>query len=588
MNAKCGVPSPAQAPRRRTARMLVCAMLAGTGALGACGRDLPAEPQARRAAPGGVPAMDLYDNPLCQEPPGTVHPGDTLTASEQWGPSGNPHHVTGAIHVHNGARLRLLAGTLVCFESQAGIRADQDGWLVVDGDATARVVLTALHPSLGWEGISLHGTPAASSALVNTLVEYVSFGTAVHAQDRHVARLDSVHIRQAGHAATLYSPLSRIMRSWVDTTGSAAVVMGDSTRFDKTVVRGAGGAGVHVVGTAGVLLVGGRIEGSADVGVRVEHSGAVSGGDGIRITGGSSYPLDVPVDALSRMYGTAAEQDSLLGNARDTLYVRGGTLTSWVYAVAALPWRVTGHLAISTDGQLRAQPGALFVVQAPWGITAQNGGRLLARGAHGTPVRFTAADSTLGWAGILLKDAPTSASYLTNAHVEYVPFTSALFARDNHKVLVDSAVFRRVAQAVALASPSSRIIRSRIDSTTVTGAAAVELASTASLESTLIRGAAGMGIYMHTSTARVFSCEIRDSGGDAIVLGPSGAAPVHHCNLVNNAGYGISNGSSTTADATDNWWGDAAGPSGPNGDGAFGVLSYTPWRTTPYVLPYVP
>ena len=64
---------------------------------------------------------------------------------------------------------------------------------------------------------------------------------------------------------------------------------------------------------------------------------------------------------------------------------------------------------------------------------------------------------------------------------------------------------------------------------------------------------------------------------------------VHDCNLVNNAGDGIRLLSHlTNANAENNWWGDAAGPTGPNGDGVSGAVDYTPWRTAPYVLPYVP
>jgi hypothetical protein len=64
---------------------------------------------------------------------------------------------------------------------------------------------------------------------------------------------------------------------------------------------------------------------------------------------------------------------------------------------------------------------------------------------------------------------------------------------------------------------------------------------------------------------------------------------VHDCNLVDNAGVGIYRSGGTTAvNVEDNWWGDAAGPTGPNGDGVSGLVDYTPWRTAPYVLPYVP
>jgi hypothetical protein len=577
--------SPRAPERRRRAftRVLACALAVVAGALGACS-DLPLDPEAR---PGGGPSLALYNNPLCQAPAGQTHPADTITATQHWYPSGNPHWVTGDIRVDNGAQLRIHPGTIVCFDQFVEVVADGGGRVAVDGDDTARVVLTALHPDYGWDGVALHGTPASNSFMHHALVEYARGGAAVYAGDNHMVVLDSVHVRQSGNAALLYSRGSRILRSVVDTTTWVAVVLGDSTRFTETTVRGAGWMGVYVVAQSGVQLLGGRIEGSALAGLLVDNAGAVMVADPIRITGGATYPIDAPLDVLGRLYNTLAEQDSLLGNARDTAYVGAGTLDVNLYAISALPWRVTGHLTVSTGGKLWIQPGAALAFEAPWGITARDGGRLLARGSAAAPVRLGPVDSVYGWAGIQLEDAPAGPSYLTNARVDYTRSTSALVARDSHTVVIDSTVFRRVAQAAALLSPGSVIRHSRVDSTTTTGMAAVELAADATLSSTLIRGAMDTGIHLHTSTAEVISCEVRDGGGDAINVAASGGAEVRNCNLVNNAGYGVLGGA-TLSDVEDIWWGDAAGPFGASGDGASGALDYTPWRTTPYTLPYVP
>jgi len=85
----------------------------------------------------------------------------------------------------------------------------------------------------------------------------------------------------------------------------------------------------------------------------------------------------------------------------------------------------------------------------------------------------------------------------------------------------------------------------------------------------------------------VQGCEITGGAAEGIDLWTDGIQ-VHDCNLVNNAGGGIRAISTYTANVEDSWWGDAGGPTGTNGDGASGALDYTPWRTTPYVLPYVP
>lgn len=52
---------------------------------------------------------------------------------------------------------------------------------------------------------------------------------------------------------------------------------------------------------------------------------------------------------------------------------------------------------------------------------------------------------------------------------------------------------------------------------------------------------------------------------------------------------GINNrDTATTADVTGNWWGDAGGPTATAGDGVAGLVTYTPFLTAPYTLPYVP
>ena len=88
-------------------------------------------------------------------------------------------------------------------------------------------------------------------------------------------------------------------------------------------------------------------------------------------------------------------------------------------------------------------------------------------------------------------------------------------------------------------------------------------------------------------SVQVASCEIRDGEGDGIVM-QFYRAPVHNCNMVNNLGVGVRNSTGAEVSVTGNWWGSADGPGGAGGDGVQGNLVYSPWRTTPFVLPYVP
>jgi hypothetical protein len=572
-------------PRRWRARALAAALLAG--GLGACTADLPSG----AAAPDG-PSLVL--NPACTAPGGTTHPAASITSTQSWAPSGNPHRVTGTITVDAGGYLRIQAGALVCFDAWAGIVAQNGGYFVSDGDGTSGVVLTATDPAQAWAGVLLKGTPAAASFVRHTLVEHVHpFYVAVESRDRHATTINTSVIRQSGVAALLMAPGSRIMYSRVDTTThpyhEAAVTLGDSTRFTLTTIRGASGHGLQVNGDAGVELLGGRIEGSGYSGLAVWAPGAILQGRPIRVLGSGHYPAIMTFETMEKMYASRPAQDSLLGNTRDTLQISGVIRTSlWVRA--DLPWYLRMPVVVDSGGVLRAEPGATLDFALFGGITAQNGGRVVARGTAAQPILFTGSHFA-GWDGVELRGAPAAESYLTNVRMQHVNAgTPAVYARDSHKVTIDSVVFRQNGWAATLASRGSRIRRSRVDTTTAQYSFAVYLTGDSVLmENTRIRGAYGAAVGVWSPTAAVSGCEIRESGAEGIQVAYH-TALIRNCNLVNNAGPGMLSytGTATPANASGNWWGDTAGPTGPSGDGVSGPVNYTPHRTTPYVLPYIP
>jgi hypothetical protein len=79
--------------------------------------------------------------------------------------------------------------------------------------------------------------------------------------------------------------------------------------------------------------------------------------------------------------------------------------------------------------------------------------------------------------------------------------------------------------------------------------------------------------------------------GDSVRVGtlstPSaaGGLSIRGNRLVNNAGLGLNltppPAGPFTIDARWNWWGDAAGPNGPSGDGASAGVLFNPWLTAP-------
>lgn len=558
---------------------VLAATLAAALLLAGCGRDLPAGPQ---AAPGG-PLLDL--NPACS-PGGEHHSQGMVIAPVTWTRAAGPHVVDGLVTVYGAGRLRIEPGTVVCFGSDGSLAAEAGGRITARGLDTAVIVLTELDAGGGWPGVALSGTPDSASVFTHVRLEHAL--TALAAQDHHAVTVDSAVIRQSGQAASLYAPGSRLSRSRVDTTltsGVPAVALGDSTRFEQTVVRGAAGVGVRVDGDAGLRLLGGRIEGSAGTGLQVTTSGGIVAADPLRVTGGAGYGADLTVDAFSRIYTALADQDSLLGNARDTLLMAGGVLNGFAYARQVLPWRVRADIDVLQHGVLRVQPGGIVRFHPGSGVRAADGGRVLARGASGYPALLTAVAPDSGWDGITLEGTQALGSKLTNARIEHVTGTFAVYATDDHPVSIDSTVIRQTWVAAWLVAQGSSIRRTRVD-TTLSAYPAVGLGVSTTMESTRVRGSGGDGIVVGHASAQILSCDVSGSAGDGIEL--VGEAPVTGCNLAGNGGYGINSTASATADAEDNWWGDAAGPTGAGGDGVAGLVDYTPWRTTPAVMPYVP
>jgi hypothetical protein len=555
-------------------------------ALAACGPDAPTAPAARPAGP----AMLL--NPACADT-GAVHPADTLHAATTWSAAASPHHVTGTIFVEDD-RLTIEAGARICFGPGTRLVFWNGGYLRANGTESAGVVLTATDPAAGWQGLAFAGEPAGPSRLKHTLIELVDvFQVAVLAGDRHAVNVDSSVVRQVGRAAILGSPGSRMLATTVDTTTyryAPAVELSDSSRLSGGTIRGAAGIALHVNGSIGIRLTGGvRIEGAGDVGIWATLGQGIEAGTPVRVVGGATHPARLSVYALARLYPLAAEQDSLVGNGRDTVLVSGGTLRGYTLAASsAIPWRVLSVIDVDSGGDLRTLAGARMAFGPNAAIHAANGGRVVLRGALANPAVLTADDPALGWGGIVLDGATPATSYVSRVRIEHTyTWASGVAATGDHTVYVDTVVFRHTGRAVLLHSAGSRISYSRVDTTLNSAWAAVDLAADADIASTLIRGSSGEGLAIRSATAVVTSCHVTGSVREGILL--EHAIPVTHCNLVDNGGVGLRNDAALgTTTAQHLWWGDAAGPTGTSGDGVAGLVDHTPWLTSPYTLPFVP
>lgn len=288
--------------KTRLLRAAAAAVLAGTGVLGAC--DGPTEP-AESAVAGGP---SLLVTPACAGTGGQMHTQEIIDTVQTWNRANSPHRVSGLVQVVAGGRLTILPGVVVCFENYAGIMAWNGGQVVARGRDTAKIVFTARDPAVGWIGLDFRDN--GTSSLTNVLVEHVVIGrSAVDASQQHALTVDSAVIRKSGRGIAFLSPNARISRSRVDSTtyrAGAAVMLSNGARFEQTVVRGAAGGGVQVFGT-GVVLLGGRIEGSGGIGLEIE-GGLARTVRPLRVVGSGSYGAKMTLPTLARLYPTPAQQ----------------------------------------------------------------------------------------------------------------------------------------------------------------------------------------------------------------------------------------------------------------------------------------
>lgn len=506
---------------------------------------------------------------------GVLHAGEI--GSERWGPEGNPHAVVDTLRVTD--VLTIEPGVEVCVEPGTPIFTCRGGSAIVArGTAEAPIVFTAGDPAEPWGGI-LGGAcsssdggslPAAVSVFSHVRIEHAAYGVLVG------ARIEHVHFRQIGCTA---ASTSHIAYSRVDTAGikgCPAVLMGGAAsqggidRFEETTIVGSGGIGLKFVSyglitTSGavpgsVALLGGRIEGSRGTGLHFDHLaykyGHVSEARPLRITGGAGIPVRAPLGVVAQVWPTAADQDSLRGNAADSVVVWFHKVTTPVVVGRGITMKVIFHFffpqtSIESEDGLRIEPGGELVLEDILWVR----GPLLAEGTPDDPVRISGSILALGCTGTSPDfdcDFPTR---LRNARLEDVHLSG-------------------LGRSMVLQDITAR--NSNVEVGEQAGFGAGSTLTNAVFED------APYDALEVASGVLISGCAVRRSGSAGIVVreGSTGVT-IHDCALEDNGGPGVRNLADDEVDARFNWWGDPAGPLGPAGDGVEGAVDFSEHRTAP-------
>ncbi len=128
----------------------------------------------------------------------------------------------------------------------------------------------------------------------------------------------------------------------------------------------------------------------------------------------------------------------------------------------------------------------------------------------------------------------------------------------------------------------SHITDTRVDSAGLDGSWAVSMEG-GRLERTTVTGSGGDGIraVSRYASVQISDCAVSGSKGDGIRVAfrTVRTLPINRCNIHDNGGVGVVNLSDFEVDATGNWWGDPAGPNGPQGDGVSGAVDFGAFLT---------
>jgi hypothetical protein len=548
---------------KRLSPVLVAGILLAFLSFHACDRnpvDVDAETE-----PGPEPTLPDFSG-TCDSEGGTVQRG---TVSGTWTRNQSPHRVADTVYVSG--QLVIEAGALVCLGPDAAIswRPESAGTVVAVGTAEAPVVFTADRPGGRWGGFVFRSNLATGTAavdLTHVVIENATtgidlgYGQSVRVSDGLIRRITGPGVHAGGIRLRNVVVDSVCQRGGgcpaVSALNYANVVLEDVW------IRDSGGGGVQMGDRGTLTLANVRITGSAGTGLALYWPPGRSGAIGevthpIHITGGRGQPAFLPASVVPHLLPSMEAQERWTGNAEDVIRVyHTGSLGDLVVG-PRLAWALSSDDMFGpTVTHLTMLPGARF-----------SGGRVGRFTAEGTP------EHPIAIYGTVLYGSDAGPSRIVHGRLRNVIIRSGeTHALEMSDVLAESGY-------VSLDAPGSRLervfVRGVLDPWPDTFDPVPPFPRGATPTEALRIGAADV---------LVSGSEISHSTSDGVRVDVAAGVRVRDSNVRFNGGVGLRNVAAEVVDARDNWWGDPAGPEGPQGNGVSGAVEYEPVRTEPVVL----
>jgi hypothetical protein len=498
----------------------------------------------------------------CDSEGGTVRSG---TVSGTWTRNQSPHRVADTVYVSGD--LFIEAGALVCLGPDAAVswRPGEAGTVVARGTAEAPVIFTADRPGGRWGGFRFRSNNYAGVAVVDlTHVVIEDATTGIDLGYGQSARVSDGLIRRITGPG-VHAGVIRLRNVVVDSVcqGGCTAVSGYARVVLEDVwIRDSGGGGVAMGDRGTLTLANVRITGSAGTGLALYWAPGRFGEIGevvhpIHITGGHGIPAYLPARVVRRLLPDLGAQERWTGNAEDVIRVyHSGSLGDLVVG-PGLAWELSSNEMFGpTVSHLTMLPGARF--------SGGHVGRFTAEGTAEDPISIH---------GSILYGSDAGPSRIVHGRLRNVIIRSGgAHALELSDVLAENGY-------VSLDAPGSRLER-----VFVRGVLDPWPESSLPLPPFSRGETPTEALRIAAADVLISNSEISHSPSDGIRVEVAAGVRVRDSNVRFNGDVGLRNVAPEVVDARDNWWGDPAGPEGPQGNGVSGAVEYEPVRTEPVVL----